>query len=271
MQCSHCNQEHPENSKFCPVTGRKIIMPGVCPECGKSVDPKWRHCTHCGRKLILADRNSNQQEAQATGHPKASISAPELLQPRARFPKAPCLIIGGAIGVPLIVAAVVFFAVWKPDETAPSATITPVEITPIPTDTLIPTDTPTPTDTPIPLPTAIQSGSLLIEERGWIEILNTGTVNLEQETPTALNQLIVFHGPNAKGDGFSCKGCYVIEPLTGVKVNVPAEDINGKDIIFRSGESYQYLIKGSLSEKTVDDFFLGSLPIFEVTYLERVK
>ncbi|MCJ7483596.1 MAG: hypothetical protein MUO31_11595 [Thermodesulfovibrionales bacterium] len=82
---------------------------------------------------------------------------------------------------------------------------------------------------------------------------------------------MVFHGPNAKGDGFSCKGCYVIEPLPGVKVNVPAEDINGRDIIFRSGESYQYLIKGSLSDKKVDDFFLGSLPIFEVSYLERVK
>lgn len=72
MQCSHCNQEHPENSQFCPVTGRKIITPVVCPECGMPIDSKWRHCTHCGCKLIQAE-GIRSQEAQAAGNPQASL------------------------------------------------------------------------------------------------------------------------------------------------------------------------------------------------------
>ncbi len=158
----------------------------------------------------------------------------------------------------------------------PTQTPSPTN-TPLPTDTPLPTNTPIPTDTlpPVqesnPEPTQAQSGSQT-EITGWIEIFNSGTVDTSQTAPTALNQLVIFHGPDLNGSGFSCTGCYAIEPVVvGLKVNLPPEDINGRDIIFRPGDTYQYRITGSLTGKTVDDFFLGSLPIFEVTYLERVK
>jgi hypothetical protein len=78
MQCSHCDQEHPEDTQFCPMTGKKIRIPGFCQQCGKPVDTKWRHCTHCGRKLIQADELPFQQETQALGDSQAQISIPEL-------------------------------------------------------------------------------------------------------------------------------------------------------------------------------------------------
>lgn len=78
MKCSHCDQEHPEDTQFCPMTGKKIIMPGFCQQCGKPVDPNWRHCTHCGRKLIQTDELPFQQEAQAAGDSQAQITIPEL-------------------------------------------------------------------------------------------------------------------------------------------------------------------------------------------------
>ncbi len=53
MQCPHCHQEHPADSLFCPLTGKKMLLPGICPECGQPVDPGWQHCSYCGRMLIL--------------------------------------------------------------------------------------------------------------------------------------------------------------------------------------------------------------------------
>lgn len=111
----------------------------------------------------------------------------------------------------------------------------------------------------------------LIEATGWIEINFSGSVTLGQETPTSLDQLVIFHGLNTVGTGFGCQGCYALEPSLDIELNVPNEDINGSDIIFRTGEEYQYLIKGYLTSKTVEDFWAGSLPVFEVSYLERLK
>lgn len=115
--------------------------------------------------------------------------------------------------------------------------------------------------------TSVPSDSLV----GWIEIFNSGTVSLDQETPTTLEPLVIFHVANSTGQGFQCQGCYLIEPADDFRQNVPTDDISGDKIVFRTGEKYQYLIRGSLTGKTVQDFFMGSLPVFEVTYLERIK
>jgi hypothetical protein len=83
MQCPYCNQEHPEGSQFCTRSGKKIIMPQVCAECGNPVDPNWQHCGYCGQKLIQAEGIPNQQEAQSTGFAQAPIPMPELSEIKA--------------------------------------------------------------------------------------------------------------------------------------------------------------------------------------------
>ena len=113
MQCPHSNQEHPEGTQFCPLTGKEILIREVCPDCGKPVDPNWLHCTYCGRTLIQAEGISDQHEAQATGYPQATITTPALSKTKTRsiVPKYPGLMIAGGVGGLLIVALVVLIAV----------------------------------------------------------------------------------------------------------------------------------------------------------------
>ncbi len=52
MQCPHCGQEHPDNARFCPSTG-KAIAPVLmtCPDCGREVKAEWTRCPHCAAFL----------------------------------------------------------------------------------------------------------------------------------------------------------------------------------------------------------------------------
>ena len=53
MKCPFCNQEHPDNTKFCPETGNKIEMTSLtCPSCefrDITIDSKF--CPQCGHPL----------------------------------------------------------------------------------------------------------------------------------------------------------------------------------------------------------------------------
>ena len=49
MRCPHCNQEHPSNAIFCPLTGKKILAPGFCSQCGKPIESEWLLCPFCGK------------------------------------------------------------------------------------------------------------------------------------------------------------------------------------------------------------------------------
>lgn len=58
MKCPHCDQEHPGNFQFCPVTGQKILPQfkactnGQCPDFGKYILPlDSRFCPSCGKML----------------------------------------------------------------------------------------------------------------------------------------------------------------------------------------------------------------------------
>ena len=59
MICPHCNQEHPEGTKFCPMTGERIINEQLisckndgCANFGRSVIPIHnRFCPECGSPL----------------------------------------------------------------------------------------------------------------------------------------------------------------------------------------------------------------------------
>ncbi len=113
MQCPHCNQKHPEGTQFCPMTGKKILIPAVCPECGKPVNPNWLHCSYCGRTLIQAEGISNRQETQATGYPPSPVTIPGLSKTETSFSKVRRLMIAGGIGVLLIIAGIVLIVVGR--------------------------------------------------------------------------------------------------------------------------------------------------------------
>jgi hypothetical protein len=61
MLCPHCQNEHPDEVDFCPMTGRKIVLPApaepqpalqlFCMHCGQPVQVDWRICGFCGQPL----------------------------------------------------------------------------------------------------------------------------------------------------------------------------------------------------------------------------
>lgn len=59
MKCPHCNQEHPNDTKFCPETGMKMPSPIVgCSNkdcinyCKSDIPPHYKYCPECGSLLI---------------------------------------------------------------------------------------------------------------------------------------------------------------------------------------------------------------------------
>lgn len=79
MECPHCNQEHPEGTKFCPETGQKMaIIVGCtnkdCPNYGKSDIPShYKFCPECGTKLSSEETGKGRY----TFNPRKSISSVE--------------------------------------------------------------------------------------------------------------------------------------------------------------------------------------------------
>ena len=58
MNCPHCGQEHPDNFKFCPNTGKtiesqlKACTNKQCPDCGKHILPiESKYCPTCGSNI----------------------------------------------------------------------------------------------------------------------------------------------------------------------------------------------------------------------------
>lgn len=68
MKCPHCNIEHPEGTKFCPETGKK--MPSIvgctnkdCPNYGRNDLPThYKFCPECGALLLsLHEKNISRE------------------------------------------------------------------------------------------------------------------------------------------------------------------------------------------------------------------
>ncbi|MCJ7434445.1 MAG: zinc ribbon domain-containing protein, partial [Anaerolineales bacterium] len=117
LRCPHCNEEHPAGSQFCPVTGRKILLPGVCPECGQPVEPQWQQCGYCGKELIQVVAIPHQQEAQTIDSQKV------------RWLIIGALLVAGGIACLLIGMVIVFNNFWKganPKDATPMANIAPI-------------------------------------------------------------------------------------------------------------------------------------------------
>jgi formylglycine-generating enzyme required for sulfatase activity/RNA polymerase subunit RPABC4/transcription elongation factor Spt4 len=53
--CPHCNQPHPADARFCPVTGDTIPqLVYTCVQCGKEVKKEVNFCPYCGGKEFEA-------------------------------------------------------------------------------------------------------------------------------------------------------------------------------------------------------------------------
>ena len=63
-KCAKCGAEIPENSKFCPECGEKVIPADsvICPGCGKTVK-KSKFCPECGCSLIPKCKNCGMELA----------------------------------------------------------------------------------------------------------------------------------------------------------------------------------------------------------------
>ena len=79
MRCPHCNQEHPANAVFCPLTGKKIPIPDVCSLCGKPVDIDG--CTVLFRVQPCKERPALDQQVHHGVCPPAAYVETEPLKP----------------------------------------------------------------------------------------------------------------------------------------------------------------------------------------------
>ena len=53
MKCPYCDQEHPEGTSFCPLTGKQILSNISCPNCGVVYDTQLAACPNCGTPMGL--------------------------------------------------------------------------------------------------------------------------------------------------------------------------------------------------------------------------
>jgi len=56
MQCPHCGQVHPEEARFCHVTGRAMGEVINCPHCGQSHSVGSKFCPFTGEDLVSAPK-----------------------------------------------------------------------------------------------------------------------------------------------------------------------------------------------------------------------
>lgn len=79
MKCPHCNQEHPEGTKFCPETGKQMSKPCGCPNpnCVNYMKPDlsrtFKFCPECGTKLSCEEKGKDTYMF----NPRKSISSVE--------------------------------------------------------------------------------------------------------------------------------------------------------------------------------------------------
>ena len=51
IKCPNCNQENPDDSKFCSTCGKKLEVLLTCPSCGGQAAYGSAFCPHCGKNL----------------------------------------------------------------------------------------------------------------------------------------------------------------------------------------------------------------------------
>jgi hypothetical protein len=144
MPCPHCEQDHPEGTLFCPITGKKIPQPQFCPACGKPVDPAWLHCGYCGQKIFRDTGMPGQQKTTATHSSQDPTPVPGVSKAGALSPNVLRLVIFFAVCGLCLVATIVFSIMRSKPSIKQSAAIAAPSWTP----TAMP-----PTNPPVPVPT----------------------------------------------------------------------------------------------------------------------
>ena len=62
MICPGCQQENPENSKFCAGCGYNLKKTKTCPECNTENNPLVRFCNNCGYLFIEYSDNTKNSD-----------------------------------------------------------------------------------------------------------------------------------------------------------------------------------------------------------------
>jgi formylglycine-generating enzyme required for sulfatase activity/predicted nucleic acid-binding Zn ribbon protein len=168
MHCPHCKQEHPDNVRFCPVTGRPLptFVPQIaCAQCGIVIPLGAVFCPRCGS---IQRPKKARVPVTLLGLALAGILVILTLAWSLRGgldfnygKETPVIVAQELAGYDEEAAESVITADSLPTNrlivvtatstftAAPTQTPTP---TPIP---VYPTDTPAPTDTPLPSPTPV--------------------------------------------------------------------------------------------------------------------
>jgi len=75
MKCPHCNGEHPDSYKFCPITGEEIVPQFKactnkdCPDYGKYILPlEAKYCPRCGQPIQAEGKGRSQKKRQDANH-----------------------------------------------------------------------------------------------------------------------------------------------------------------------------------------------------------
>jgi formylglycine-generating enzyme required for sulfatase activity len=53
MNCPYCSEQHPDNARFCPVTGQTIPEQLTCAGCGRETKAGVKFCPYCGSTTFL--------------------------------------------------------------------------------------------------------------------------------------------------------------------------------------------------------------------------
>jgi len=106
MQCPYCNNEHPDEADFCPITGHSLrtssISSVACPHCGGIVPPGAQFCPDCG-KAIEEVTGPEQPIKKAAPSLIKCANCGESLPPEAQF----CPVCGTAVAKTVDVEKVV--------------------------------------------------------------------------------------------------------------------------------------------------------------------
>jgi hypothetical protein len=71
MLCPYCGQEHPDDVKFCPATGRKLEIASFCMHCGTKLQPGWTFCPACGQSAGSAPSMDTSRSTTQMVYPHA--------------------------------------------------------------------------------------------------------------------------------------------------------------------------------------------------------
>ncbi len=74
--CPHCQQVHPPEAQFCPLTGQPLYHILTCPRCQEKIQADWRVCGYCGMPF-----RANLPPAWPTSAPDEQAPAGDISPP----------------------------------------------------------------------------------------------------------------------------------------------------------------------------------------------